>query len=176
MHKTKILLLLAFFLLVAGSVAQADILGDTVLIQYRYPDMNTPFGLSATGTVTAGGVSLNLFDNQLVTVFGNHVDMVGLHNSYFLTAGFNGVSIQDLTNPAAFTGFSVDPATTVLGFDFSRISISNGMLFINYEGLNTPMNSLARVDFTANKVPEPASLVLFGAGVLGLARKLKKKA
>jgi hypothetical protein len=169
-------LLALLFLLAVGQVAFADILGDTVEIQFLFPDMNTQFGLSTMGVVTNSGVSLNLFDNQLVTVFADHVDMVALRDSFFQSAEFNGVSVQDLTNPNAFTSASVDAATTVVGFDDSRVSIVGGLLYINYQGLDTPQDSLARVDFSGQTTtPEPTSLLLLGSGILGAAGTLRKK-
>ena len=169
-------LLAAFlFLLVASSFASAGILGDTVDIQYLYPDMNTQYGLSASGVVTAGGVSLNLFDNQLVTVFADHVDFTALRDSSFLTANFNGVSVQDLTNSSAFSSAFADAASNVVGFDNTRISIVGGLLYINMEGLSTPDPSLARTDFSGSSVPEPGSLLLLGTGALGIVGTLRKK-
>jgi hypothetical protein len=172
------LIMAALFLGAANRVASAaSILGDTVTVEYLYPNSSTEYGLSASGTVTVSGVTLNLFGNQTVTVFGTDVQMVGL-GSYFQTATFNGVSIQDMTNPSAFTSFSVDADTTVSGFTSSDVSISGGLLYINYEGLTTPSQSLAQVDFTsATSVPEPGSLALITTGLLGVvtALRLKKK-
>jgi hypothetical protein len=159
----------ALFLSAASGVGMAgSILGDTVTIQYLYPDSTTLYGLSATGTVTATGVTLNLFANQTVTVFGNDVQMVGINSdgSFFSLAAFNGVSIQDISNPTAFTGFSIDPATTIGAFNLSDVSISGGLLYVNYQGLSTPVGSLAQVDFTsAASVPEPGTLSLIAPSV-----------
>src|ERR1700744_4687262 len=121
----------------ANSASAAGILGDTVQIQYLYPNNTTQFGLSAMGTVTAAGVTLNLFGNQTVTVFPTDVQMVDVNGtgSSFLSAAFNGVSIQDLTNPSAFTSFSDDPVTNLAAFNNGDISLSGGILFINYQGL-----------------------------------------
>ena len=174
----KILLLLGVLMLFLATAAQADILGDTVTIQYYSPDKSSPWGapLHTTGVVTLLGVSLNLFDNQLVTVFADHVDLVALRDSSFLgPVPFNGVSIEDLTNPGVFTSFSVDPASNVVGFDVSRVSIDGGLLWINYEELGTPHDSLARVDFETAAIPEPASILLFGTGLAGLAGLLRRK-
>jgi hypothetical protein len=169
----------ALFLSAGSSTGMAtSILGDTVTIQYLYPNSSTQYGLSATGTVTATGVTLNLFGNQSVTIFANDVQMVGINSngSFFSSAAFNGVSIQDLTNPSAFAGYSVDPATTIPAFNISDVSISGGLLYINYQGLSTPLGSLAQVDFTtAASVPEPGTLPLLTAGLLGAAAIFRRR-
>jgi hypothetical protein len=168
----KLFLAVLVLSVLGSTAARADIIGDTVVIQYLYPDSSTEFGLSATGVVTSTGVTLNLFSNQSITVFGGDVQMVGVRDpsSSFVGATFNGVSIQDLTNPSAFTTFSIDPATTIPGFGLSDVSIQGGLLFINYEGLTTPLGSLAQVDFTGGNstVPEPSTitLLLLGSGAL----------
>ncbi len=127
---------------IAGTIA-----GDTVDIEYLFPTSSSLFGLGTTGVVTSSGVGLNLFDNQEVTVFPDHVDMTGIKNpdSNFQPATFNGVSVTDLTHPGAFTSASADPASTVVSFGNSNVSIQGGVLFINYQGLDTPFGSLARV-------------------------------
>jgi len=128
--------------------------GDTIVIQYLFPNSTTPFCCntsgpnSVTGVVTASGVSLTVNNSAQITVFNNSVQMLEIlqpFGSKFQAASFNGVSIQDLTNPSAFTGFSVNPATTVAGFNISDVSISGGLLFINFQNLTVPLNSLIQV-------------------------------
>ncbi len=177
----KIILAATTFVILAStaSYASAGIFGDTVKIDFQYPSAGSSYGgVNTTGTVTATGLSLNLYGNQLVTVFGNYVDMTSLRNSSFVSASFDGVEITDLTHPNAFTSASVDGLTTLAGFDQSRVSITNGNLFINYQGFNTPDPTLARVDFSTSPVPEPteSALMLSGLGLLGFMVSRKKSA
>jgi hypothetical protein len=175
--------------MLAGGAAMADgISGDTIVIQYLFPNSTTPFCCntsgpnSVTGVVSAAGVSLTVNNSAQITVFNNSVQMLEIlqpFGSKFQAASFNGVSIQDLTNPSAFTGFSVNPATTVAGFNISDVSISGGLLFINFQNLTVPLNSLIQVDFTTaaptTSVPEPNTLVLLVAGLLALGALTLKK-
>jgi len=184
--RLQLALLLSIF---SGAAAMANgISGDTVVIQYLFPNSTTPFCCntsgpsSATGVVTASGVSLTVNNSAQITVFNNSVQMLEIlqpFGSSFQAASFNGVSIQDLTNPSAFTGFSVNPATTVPGFNISDVSISGGLLFINFQNLTVPLNSLIQVDFTTaaptTSVPEPSTLVLLVAGLLALGAFTLKK-
>jgi hypothetical protein len=172
-------LIAVIILTVASGLGMASILGDTVEIQYRFPNVTTLFGLSATGVVTAGGVTLNLFDNQHVIVLPDSVQMVGVRDpsTFFQPGSFNGVSVQDLTHPSVFTGFSIDPATTIAAFNLSDVSISGGLLFINYQNLTTPLHSLAQVDFTTGAtIPEPATigLTLLALGLLVYLRQARR--
>jgi hypothetical protein len=175
----KLFLAVLVLSVLGSTAARADIIGDTVVIQYLYPDSSTQFGLSATGVVTSTGVTLNLFNEVTITVFGGDVQMVGITDpsTLFLTAAFNGVSVQDLTNPSAFTTFSIDPASTIPGFNLSDVSIQGGLLFINYEGLTTPLGSLAQVDFSGGNspVPEPSTITLLFLGSGALSTLLRRR-
>ncbi len=126
-----------------------SILGDTVDIQFLYPTMNSIYGLGTTGVVTSEGVRLNLFDNQEVIVLPNSVVMLDINEagSSFDSAQFNGISVTDLTNPSAFTGALVGVTTDISAFGLSDVSESSGALFLNFQGLLTPVGAYARTGF-----------------------------
>jgi hypothetical protein len=132
-----------------GTVKAQSILGDTVEITYLYPNINTPYGINLKGVVSTSGLSLDLFNNVSVVVYPNSVAMVGLRDSTFTGAAFNGVSVQDLTNPSAFSSFWLNPASDVPGFSISRTSLVGGVLFINYESLPVSTGQDAQVNFTS---------------------------
>ncbi|MGA2115119.1 MAG: PEP-CTERM sorting domain-containing protein [Bryobacteraceae bacterium] len=172
-------------LLAAGcsSAVAGNILGDTVTIEYLYPTSSTLYGISTSGVVTASGITLDIFGNNNLTALPNAVELTEVNpapgGTSFLSAAFNGFSIQDVTNPSAFTssGFSVDPATTVPAFNISDVSVTGGLLYINYQGLSTPIGSLIEVDFTAGgTTPEPSTLSILALGlgaILAARRRLE---
>jgi|SRR5271157_313357 len=164
------------FLMFACSIASAGILGDTVKIDYLYPDSSTSYGLSTTGVVTGAGLGLDLFGLQQVTAYSDHVDIVAITSSFWIATAFNGVSVTDLTNPGIFTSALADAASTDPGFDNSRVWVTGGVLFINMEGISTVTGGLARTDFTTGTpTPEPGSLLLLGSGFLGVLGTMRRK-
>ena len=66
------------------------------------------------------------------------------------------------------------------GFGFKRILIGAGVLAVSLAAFERPADA-ARITFTvaaqttSDSVPEPASIVLFGAGLLVLARYSRKR-
>lgn len=142
--------------------ANGSILGDTVLIQVRYPNMSTPYVLMSQGVVTNDGVILNDFNNDVIGVYPNSVDLKDLSptGATFEGAAFNGFSITDLTNPDAFTGVSMSVKTNIPGFGTANISEVGGVLFLNYQSLSTPQGSFSRVRFfnLADSSSEPEAL------------------
>jgi len=159
-------------LFAATRTANAGILGDTVQIEWLYPDLS-PGSVqgSATGAVTiTGDPTLDLGDHTDATVFPTYVQMVGIYSPYtsFDPGTFNGISITDTTNSSAFSGFSIDSDTTVAGFVLSDVSLVGGVLYLNFQGLDVPDGSIVQVDFNNGAaVPEPATGTLLGLAALG---------
>ena len=170
--RVLVVLVLSMF---AGVAAKANITGDTVEIQYLYPNIVSPVGSPSIGVVTVTGVS-NLFivSSATLTVYGNYFLMTETANGVFGSGLFNGVEIKDLTNPSAFTGFSVDSATDLPGFTLSNVTLSGSNLYINFEGLPITTGEIAQVDFTA-VTPEPGTAVLWLTGMIALMIVMRER-
>jgi hypothetical protein len=81
-------------------------------------------------------------------------------NGYILTA------ISPGTPP--FGSITVDPATTLAGFNASDLSLDSTHFNINVSGLETFPGTVLKLDVApaVSSVPEPSSVVLAGLGLL----------
>lgn len=146
--RSTLMLVAAVNLFFALPSANAGFVGHQFDATYFFPDAVTPYALASfapnpfivgSGVDTVGDVEgvtdLNVdFEDTMLTI---SLDTV-LASPTWLAEPFNG-PVFTLLSPGTLDilSFSVDPATTMAGFDASRVLISDSSIGINWGGLAT---------------------------------------
>lgn len=156
--------------------AEAGLIGKQLDAAYYDHDMSTPYPPASftpsSFTVGAGQETIGDVEGvtQLLVDFSDRSLTITLQtilpNPTWKNEAFNGI-IFTSPGPLGITGATVDPATTMTGFDNSRVSFDSDQIFVNWSGLSYGNGTVVRIDFAP--VPEPATMAVLGAGLLGLA-------
>ncbi|HWS56024.1 MAG TPA: PEP-CTERM sorting domain-containing protein [Pyrinomonadaceae bacterium] len=193
--RSMFLCLVAFaFLAVAGAEARADevtITGSTTGIVSGVPQLTFAGNNNFTGTTALGVGSLS-GSNSLGSFFLNTAPTQALNGSFTLNVTFtvpSGIAGgQGATYTATITGSvspNLDQGGVTVDFD------NTPQVFTFNDGTNTGSFSLTVADlfvqtgrsaqitagFTGqqNPIPEPATMILFGTGVAGLAARVRQR-
>jgi hypothetical protein len=160
-------------LFLSASPAAATILpGDTLSITFLFPDANTVFSGPVETQFMVSGASLPIFPGFQTGTATFTADSVLLsqsapHNVYPIVA-FDGIKIADITNPAAFAGWTVQPGATFPSFTEFQ---SDGAIFVNLEG-----NRNIEGDITiGGAVPEPSTWAMMVLGFAGLGLMIYRR-
>lgn len=192
-------LAVATSVLVLGETsARAISVGDNMMVNYRYPAINTVIGTGQSFTVALGGTTFSHTFSGLsfdISVAGDTITISRFQsgsNPDGTTQGFsgppgspngatdagvtfNGLVFTDFST--AFSGFTLTSVTALPSFDASRIGISGKDLSLNFMGLffTTGQSEVVLQAQTASSVPEGGNtLLLLGAsGVSLLAGRFK---
>ena len=93
---------------------------------------------------------------QLLVDFSDNALTITLQTSLssptWNTAPFNGIVFTS-PGPLGIAGATVDPTTTMTGFDNSRVSFDADQIFVNWNGLSYVNGTVVKIDFAP--VPEP---------------------
>lgn len=172
------LLLVTLFLLAAPLCVQASVLtGDTVGVTYYFPDSSSVYG--DYGTVTAPGTffgisngDFNLVVNDSSIVVPSFTNCDGCGWAY---APFNGFVFTDYSN-SPITSVTVDSSTTMPLFSEENISWSANQIWVNWQGLQLDGGVKLDINGGGGAVPEPATWLLLGSALAGLATWRKRRA
>ena len=159
--------------------AQAGLTGKALDATYYSPDISTAYGsvtwtppsfVIGSSVETVGSVEgvtnlvTDFSDAQLVITLNT-----SLTNPTWNATSFNGI-VFALQSPGSLdiATATVDPATTLAGFDSSRVSFTNGVLGIDWNGLSYADGQQVVVNFAFNTapVPEPSTYGLLAAGLV----------
>ncbi|MAC32594.1 MAG: hypothetical protein CME38_03180 [Haliea sp.] len=176
------------FTIIFCGQAVASFDGQNVQGDYFFPNLATTLN-PPVSAIVGPGIEFNDFpsgDQRTdVDISANNILITYISGpSSWTSADFNGAvfSDPDGTIPA-ITGVSINPATTMVGLDASRVSFDADSVSINWNGLNFDVDTIVSLDvqFGATATPAPVPtlplglLFLLAAG-LGLAgtRHLKR--
>ena len=158
--------------------AQAALIGKTLDVTYHHPDLTTPYAAASflpqsfavgAGAETIGNVEgvtslvTDFSDSQLTILLKTTLDKPTWNATPFNGMVFTLLSQGSLDISSAV----VDPATSLSGFDNSRLSFTNLMVGLNWQGLSYADGEKVVVNFAFNKsvVPEASTYALLLAGL-----------
>jgi len=166
--------------------ARASFIGAEMTASYQYPTLGSIYGQASwtPPTFTVGGGVETVGNVENVTSIA--VNFASSSLSILLTtvlgnptwgnSAFNG-PVFTATGPLGIAGVSVNAATTMAGFDASRVTFTGNTLRIDWNGLSYTSGTAVALDFTfvPVAVPEPASFALLGAGLLTLGAVARRR-
>ena len=179
MLKKHLIKIISFLLLVTAGSAQATLIGSTVNMSAYYPNTSSVFANPGNAIVSGGieysaGSYAGYNSSWEIDISANQLVITDTTSSGFpfgSGVAFNGWILDVITGPAILSA-SVDVSSVFSPF---AISIVNGDLLLNYQGVQGPSGSSSVINFTtASAVPAPAPLTLIGLGLLGLGFNRKK--
>jgi hypothetical protein len=169
-------------LLALAGISNATLLyGKTLNLQFiSGPDSNTPVDTySNVDFVVGPGIEFppDPFSESSEDFSDTKITLVFTATDSSPSGGFFGDRISDVLDQVGpFTSFTVNPSTTAVGFDQSRLSFDQNTLFINYAGFSFTTGDQLVFDINTAPVPEPDAyaLMLLGLGAVGTVARRRR--
>lgn len=172
-------LMVAGLILFFGGVGQAraaSLIGSTVDVSFYYPNLQTLYEDFGTQVVNPTA-SWTLYIGETTTITSTQIVYHSPTSSgQYATEPFNGYVYDFLNSGNLITGVTIDPSSTLSGFNSSYVKLTpdgaGGQLVqLNLGGglsFSPAASVVLDVSFgPASSVPEPASLTLFVFGAVG---------
>ena len=156
----------------AAPAAAASLVGDTVSCSQT--GTGSSFTCSPSTAVVGSGTEFSAGGGTFMTFdFGANDLLINMLNTSSLGATI--IEFSNLSN--AFTSYSFG-GSTIGGFDASDVSLTNGVLRLNFIGTNFNAGDTANLSVSAAAaVPEPSTwlMMLFGFGLVGYGMRSAKR-
>jgi len=153
--------------LVAPGIASANLtVGDTLVLEYNFPDYGTVYNTSGPFTYTGAGQAVDTqygitttFLNDGMVVFSDHCGS-GCSQT---PANWNGPVLFNLSNSSAFSGWWV--ASDTIGI--TSYVIAGDHIGVNWQGRDANGQVVL--------VPEPETYALMLAGLAGMGLAVRRR-